>query len=189
MAQIERAHDPRHVISPHPLHNHNPWADAPDPEEGDIEHVEWNSGPTRLHFTRTSFRSSSPSMNQGGPELNDPYAPILHTVTSLLGGFPGAPNRQPQIIRGTGNLRNMPPSMFGPFGGPGSGPHFHQGPAFPPMSPLQEGPGRQVFGGRNVYTATARLRPRDANNPQPQIIPVDDLHGYVSSVRSPCISS
>ena len=114
--------------------------------------------------------------------MTDPYTPIVQTVASLLEGFTGGPGRQPQTMRGAGNSRNMPPSIFGPFGGAGH--HLHQGPAFPPMSPLQEGPARQGFGGRNVYTATAQLRPRDASNPQPQIIPVDDLHGYVNSVRS-----
>lgn len=114
--------------------------------------------------------------------MTDPYTPIVQTVASLLGGFTGGPNRQPQTMRGTGYPRNMPPSIRGPFGG--AGPHLHQGPAFPPMSPLQEGPARHGFAGRNVYTATAQLRPRDASNPQPQIIPMDDLHGYVNFVRS-----
>lgn len=165
----------------HPLHNHNPWNEAPDPDDGDIEHIEWNSGPTRLHFTRTSFRSSSPGMNRrGGPPMADPYTPIVQTVASLLGGFTAGSNRQPQTMR-TGNPRNVAPSLFGPYGG--AGPHLHPGPAAPPISPLQEGPARQGFGGRNMYTATAHLRPRDPHNPQPQIIPVDDLHGYVCFVR------
>lgn len=111
--------------------------------------------------------------------MTDTDAPIAQTVASLFGSFAGPPNRQLQTTRGTGVSRDMQSIMFGSFGG--AGPHLHSGSAFPPMSPLQEGPARQGFGGRNVYTATAQLRPRDLDNPQPQIIPVDDLHGYVSS--------
>ncbi|SLM39222.1 Zinc finger, RING/FYVE/PHD-type [Lasallia pustulata] len=185
---IERTHDPRdaHIEEywqppspppPHPLHSHNPWPEAPDPDESDIEHIEWNAGPQRLHFTRTSYRSSSPAINRGGgPPVPDP---IVQTVASLLEGFSGGLNRQHPTMRGTESPRNIPPTLFGSFGG--TGPRLHPGPAFPPMSPLQEGPARQGFGGRNVYTATAQLRPRDATNPQPQIIP-DDLPGLLGNI-------
>lgn len=56
--------------------------------------------------------------------------------------------------------------------------HYHPHPQTN-HSHLQEGNARQAFGGRATITGTARLLPRDANNPQPQVMPVDQLHGSV----------
>lgn len=88
-----------------------------------------------------------------------------------MGQPSAAPNTHPD-----GNQRNEdfgPGIMFGSAGRPGTG-----SPA--PANSQQEGHGREGFGGRNAYTATGRLWPRDANNAQPQMTPVGDLHGFVT---------
>ena len=195
--QVEPGHDPRdnHDESDHEspgpepepnlLHGHPPWAmasEAPDPDEGDIEHVEWHSSPTGLRVTRTSIRSGSPGMGPGGPNLNDPFAPIFQTFSSMLAGSatPGLP-RGPPITRLTQRQRDPrapePIPLPGGRHSPRPGPWNPNAPSFAPTSPLQEGPGRHGFGGsRHSYTATARVFPRDANNTQSQNLPVDELH-------------
>ena len=167
----------------HPLHHHVPWErEAPDPDEGDIEHVEWNAGPG-LHFSRTSFRSSSPGMRRGGPGMNDPFAPMLQTFATMLeggtqrhqqapGGSPQFRNT-PRLLGSSFDLRDPFMDMLGR-----NHDHSHSHP-HANHSRLQEGNARQAFGGRATITGTARLLPRDANNPQPQVMPVDQLHGSV----------
>ena len=73
-----------------PFHNHNPWGlMAPDPEEGDISHVEWNPTPG-IHFSRTSYRTTSPGrirIGSSGPQgMQDPFAQIFQNFSSILGG-------------------------------------------------------------------------------------------------------
>jgi E3 ubiquitin-protein ligase RNF115/126 len=53
----------------HPLHNHDPW-NAPDPDEDDIDHFQWQAGP-RYHatFNRTierAWASAGPAAAGGG---------------------------------------------------------------------------------------------------------------------------
>ncbi len=167
----------------HPLHHHNPWEhEAPDPDEGDIEHVEWNAGPG-VHFTRTSFRSSSPGMRLGGPDINDPFAPLFQTFATML---EGGSQHQQQAPGGSPHSRNIPRSP-GPIYAARdpivdftrrNHDHYYSR-THANTSRLQEGNPRQAFGSRSTITGTARLLPRDANNPQPQAIPVDQLHGSV----------
>lgn len=195
VSQIEEDHDPRdtHVEDPeeespdnlphHPPHHHNPWErEAPDPDEDDIEHVEWNAGPG-VHFMRTSFRSSSPRMRPGGPDMNDPFTPIFQTFATMLEGgtqrhqqAPGGPphSRNTPHFPGPTYARRDPFMDFVDRNHDRYYPHTHAN-----TSRLQEGTARQAFGSRATITGTARLLPRDANNPQPQAIPVDQLHGSV----------
>lgn len=79
----------------HPLHHHNPWADeAPNPEEGDIEHVAFNPAPG-VHFQRTTFRSTSPSVQE--PNAVDPFAPLFSTFAGMFNGGPQPPGYRSPI--------------------------------------------------------------------------------------------
>lgn len=163
--------------SHHPLHSHNPWRrDEPDPEEGDIEHVEWNTGPG-IRFSHTSYRSSRPGMGQAGQRINDPLAPLFQSF--IMEGGSGAQHQSPfggGPTRQNGSLRSSTrsPSLS-------SIPSFplyeHRGSGPAPGSPLQEGlPGHGFGAGRSTYTATTRVWPRDGNNATQQA-PIENLHG------------
>lgn len=56
--------------------------------------------------------------------------------------------------------------------------HPHGG----PTSPLQEGQARQGFPVGGSMPATPRLTPRDANDPQPNAFPVDNLQGLLGTL-------
>ena len=189
-SQIERDHDPRdnHLetpeddppeeinpdrLPPHPLHtnnpfhNHNPWAND-GADGGGVTHVEWNAGPG-IHFSRTSYRSSSPSA-RSDPGMNDPFAPFFQSFSTILGGA-GGPQRQ------NGNMFN--PAVFHQ--------HFqhahprHHGSA--PTSPLQEGLPRQGFAfGDPAMPGSPHLSPRDAHNPRPNAFPGDNLQGLLGTL-------
>ena len=180
-SKIERTHDPRVTDEdgfpdpPSPnldtLHAHDPWAgEAPDPDEGDIQHVEWN-GPGGIHFSRTSYTSSPGMTRSGRGPPNDPFA-LFQTVTQMMAGSQGL--RDGIDRRGGMDRPNGRGMGYGP-------PSTHSSSGRAPRSPLQEGPSIQPFDGRNTYTATARLYPRDANNAQPRTLPVDDIQGWVHS--------
>ena len=81
-------HHPLHATNP--FHNHHPWgAMAPDPDEGDISHVEWNPTPG-IRFSRTSYRTTSPGRirigTPGQPGVNDPVAHLFQSFSTILGG-------------------------------------------------------------------------------------------------------
>ncbi|KAI4162498.1 MAG: hypothetical protein LQ342_003913 [Letrouitia transgressa] len=143
----------------HLLHRVNPWArEAPDPDEGDIEHVEWNAGPG-LSFSRTSYRSSSPHVVLSGHRSNDPFAPLFQSLSNMFEEMQRPPNRVGDPLPGSPGA-SRPRSPF----------HRHEPWNTPsPTSPLQEGPPRQGFGGRNMFTATGRLRPGDPSSPGNQL--------------------
>lgn len=123
----------------HPLHHLNPWARSrPGSDDGNIEHVEWNPTPG-LHFSRTSFRSTSPRGGFPGQPGNDPLASLFQSMFEtppIRGQHPGGPR--------PGN----------PFPTPFSAPP-HQTPweSYQPQfpDPHRNQPGH---GGRNTYTTT-----------------------------------
>ena len=118
-----------------------------------------------MHISRTSYRSPSPGNIGRHPQ---------DIVGQILANMMAAP----PTLRGGTDRRGGPSRPYSP--GMGFGIHGYDpsrnsnGPRFGPTSPLQEGPSRQGNGGNNAYS---RLRPRDANAPQPQGLPLDDLHG------------
>ena len=184
--QIEDNNGPRHTDPPHtnvedyldrsppsppqhPLHDHHPWdhhhgvGDPGDPEEGDINHVEWHRGGT--HFRSTTYRS--PPITLGGP-VGGGQPDMLSMVSQILGtlGPPmpgGPPGRGPPRQPG-------PPGQNG--GPPGGG--FRVG----LTSPLQEGPPRH--GHTRTFTASVGLQPRaGGHGPQPLAFPFEELQGRV----------
>lgn len=80
----------------HPLHHHNPWqTNPPDPDESDIEHVEWNPAPG-VHFTaRSSYRSTTPG--QGRRSQGEPLPPLFQTFSTMFEGPVRRPPGSPRI--------------------------------------------------------------------------------------------
>ncbi|KAL8727719.1 MAG: hypothetical protein Q9181_005599, partial [Wetmoreana brouardii] len=150
---VENEHDPREVRMaadepeahppglPHnPLFHMNPWPrNRPGSDEGNIEHVEWNPSPG-IHFSRTSYRSSSPNGGFPGQRGNDPLTSLFQ---SMLGD----------------------PRPGGPFSTPAS-PSHHQAP-WQPHHPAFHEPHRHHHqpgsGGRNTFTSTTRVWPSPTN--------------------------
>ncbi|KAL8832959.1 MAG: hypothetical protein Q9170_004619 [Blastenia crenularia] len=127
-----------------PPHHINPWArDPPGSDNGNIEHVEWNPSP-RLHFSRTSYRSTSPRGGFLGQPGNDPLASLFQNMFDT----------RPVHAQHTGS-----PRPGNPFPTPFSAPpnrtpwHAYQ-PQFPESQRNQPG-----FGGRNSFTSTTGVWP------------------------------
>ncbi|KAK8217304.1 hypothetical protein M8818_001557 [Zalaria obscura] len=150
----------------HPLHGHNPWGEqnAPDPDEDDISGFEWRSnGPNGVRFTGTFRTVASPGPHgyprmEGGGQNNPMMLNFANMLTGILGGRPpgGIPQQGP-----TPAQAHMEQER--PRSAPGDGPpnvHVHHG----------GGPGI-----RWTATTSTRLFPRDANHPQPQGQPFDEL--------------
>jgi len=168
----------------HPLHHHNPWRGDPrDPDEGDIEHIEWNPAPG-VHFTRTSFRSISPGGMgpRPGQSANDGLTPLFQNISSLI--FQGAANAQgraPASLR-EGQARSPPQRQNSnqihrsEFASQNPFPdhhhhhvHHHHG-AFTPSD---------AHGGRDVFTATGRWPPNEGAGPLPGDRDGNNLPAYV----------
>ncbi|KAF2684066.1 hypothetical protein K458DRAFT_367492 [Lentithecium fluviatile CBS 122367] len=147
----------------HPLHNHNPWADD-DPEDSDISQMrrpgaqEINQirfepvGPGRFHVSATIHRTISPAALGQNGNGPNTVGGFTSFLTNILQG--ARPAGQPQNPAGEGQANAGP-------------------------RPSQDG---QPHVSRFPYTASARLRPRDSNNPEPRLEPVDDLHNVISGL-------
>lgn len=163
----------------HPLQHHNPWqADPPDPDEPDIEHVEWNPAPG-IHFTRTSYRSTTPG--QGPRSQGDPFAPIFQSFSTMFEGGSNAPGRPPEPPHihhpnGMHRLESAPQNPFPDHHHHHVHHHHHDpwGPNGPP-------------GGRHGFTATARWPPDGAPGPMPGNRTGNNIHAYVH--HSPSLHS
>ena len=173
--QVTADSDPRSMDDvpdiPQPLRdlrNHNPWDSDSDPEEADIEeHI--THGPGGSVFISQTIRSSNTRHPFGGRRRRaqggfDNEDEVMRNFQTMLGSLMGP------AIRAGPPGRSGPDTLFqsGPFG---MGLRDQQG--------LGAGPGPTVIGGRFSYTG--RLRPRDADGPQPGGPPVpDDIATYAS---------
>lgn len=172
----------------HPLHHHNPWghSEAPDPDEPDIEHVEWNPAPG-VHFARTSYRSSTSNVGPRGRPQDDPFGPIFQTFSTMLEDVNS--NAQGRAS-GQAQLRNMQQRMNGP-------PHMHR-PEFAAQNPFPDHHHHHIHqhhhngpwnpgppAGRNVFTATGRWPPVGPN-PFPNNQPGNPAHKYVQCYARLC---
>lgn len=190
--QIEEDHDPRAdlLLDDHShdsdMHDddddsnhdhdrdHNPWRNVPDPDEGNIN--EWHftsTGPNRFTMNATIYRNFSsnaiPQQNQNQNQNQEGLANnFLSMVSGILGGA-ARPNMQQNQTQNQGEA-NSPGGQQHEGTGAGAG---------------TGGPQIRTFGGaagpRFTYTSTARLYPRDGNNPA-HIEPLDDLHTYERSL-------
>lgn len=135
-----------------------------DPEEGDISNIQFRQlGPGRFTMTGTVLRTVSPSGRQ--EEVRDNHGgdqgpgAIGGLASMLLGNLLGGGRPQQQNPGQPGNQNNQGQDGHNTQT---SGPeNAHAGPH---------------AGHRFTYTAGARLRPRDANNPGPHMEPVDELN-------------
>ena len=191
LTQVEPEHDPRHeqmdfdaIISRSPspglaqnLQEHNPWDEehAPDPDDGDIEeHITQTFGPGgSVHYTRTTFRSTAtPFGTVSGRghvatfgNANANAHPIFGQLGRLMEDLSGQGQR-PSATRSRSVTRNRRESETRP------GMQRNRS-----GSVANDLPPR--MGGRFSYTSTATLSPRDANQAQLHIEPVDSISRYV----------
>jgi E3 ubiquitin-protein ligase RNF115/126 len=155
------------------LQHHNPWGDSDvsDPEEADIEeHITHGPGGSVM-FSQT-IRHSTPRGTFRNRQRRDPMPDdpdnVMRDFQSMIGNLMGPGFRPGQAGR------SGPDTLFtqGPFGG-----GFRM---------RGEAAGPQVVGGRFTFTTTGgRLRPRDADGPQPGEPPVGDLATYASPFTPP----
>lgn len=149
MPDLEEA--PPHA---HPLTN--PWA-TDDPDEGDISNVQLTqTAPGRINLRATFTQSVSPQQYRAAGGV----APAsVGGFMQMLSGIAGAATRQ----QGQGQ------GLF-------SGPDPNQGQSAFNEARSQGGDGQpQIRATRFAYHGGARLYPRDANNPEPHIEPVDEI--------------
>ena len=152
--------------APHnPLHQQHPWGNpAPDPDEPDIEHVEWNPS-AGIHFARTTIRHSGPGTRPRG-QGDDLFAPILQGFSTLFEGAANAQGRPqggtpardgPRILRPPLATRNPPFSEHHH--------HIHHHHGNPWGDGWRDGPP----GVRQVFTTTGQFqRGPGPNNQQGQ---------------------
>ena len=135
-----------------------------------ITHHHFQSGDGRFSFTSTTYRpttSNSPRRRppaHEGPPLTDPLLPLLRNFDTIFHGIANTYNQQGPGPRRTGN--------------PGIASNT------PPVGPAESNPTGN--GGRNTFTATGRLWPRDANNPQPDAQPFENMNEYAHPSPHTC---
>ncbi|QSZ33573.1 hypothetical protein DSL72_005141 [Monilinia vaccinii-corymbosi] len=153
------------------LHDHNPWADDSDPEEADIEeHITHGPGGSILfsQTIRTGGIGAFGGATNGGRRRRSPGGDegedeTMRDFHSIIGNILG-PN-----MRGGRVGRSGHDDLF-----PRAG-EFHMG----------GGPGPAIVGERYTFEGrfeNGRLRPRDANGPQAQGAPVEDLATLITQL-------
>lgn len=193
--QIEPDHDPRNPDSPEsedrseiadsvsqfPLPHRRSWNsdDPPDPEEGDIEHVEWNAGPN-LTFSRTSYRSSTTGFRSSGltpagyrgDDSSRPFFPNFSPIrqgTERQGGLPNRQNRSSRHSSRTPDRER--PSPFPQDHNLAWGSRdYNAGPNSPREGVSGQGLPGSRYTGRSTFTARARVWPQETGGgqlPQP----------------------
>jgi E3 ubiquitin-protein ligase RNF115/126 len=160
----------------HPLHTHDPW-NAPDPDEDDIDHFQWQTGP-RYHAT---YNRTIDLNGRGQVQGQAPGAGggLLGMIGNMVGGLlqqQPQPQRHEQGHEHTQGQGQGNEGLNRSVSAPGSPTTGEQQP--------EPRPGvytRHVHGPGYTFTMTAtsgNLSPRNANtaqpyNPQPQ--DMDDL--------------
>lgn len=128
-----------------------------------------------MHFARTSYRSSSP---MGRGQANDLFAPLFQSISI----FEGAASAN-AVVQGRPQARNIraiqhPTHTHRPeFASQNPFPnhqhhhiHHHHGPWIPGSGPP---------GGRQAFTATSRIWPRNGPNAPPNDRTINNLHRSV----------
>ena len=98
---------------------HNPWDDAPDPDEGDITRIEYNSGPRGTTYSSVTY-SSTGGFGGGRRGTSQPgrsdrqRQELEQNFQSMLGNIMGVHPGMQQQAQG---LQHYPPNSGGnPFG-------------------------------------------------------------------------
>jgi E3 ubiquitin-protein ligase RNF115/126 len=155
---------------PHAHPHANPWA-SDDPAEGDISNVQFiQTAPGRINLRATFTQSVTPEQFRAAGGV----APAsIGGFMSMLNGIAGA------AVRAQGQQpQGQPPQGQGQGQGLFSGPNQNQ---TQDQSAFNEARSQgadgqpQIRATRFAYHGGARLYPRDANNPEPHIEPVDDI--------------
>lgn len=167
----------------HPLQDHDPW-NAPDPDEDDIDHFQWQrqAAPGQFHasFNRT-YNLDGRGQAQGQGAGAGAGGGLLGMIGNMVGGLLQQPQQAPQQGHGHGHDDDHTRGRSQEEGGDAA-----STPGSPNASEQQSGrPGtftRHVHGPGYSFTMTAttasNLSPRNANNPQPfnaQPQDMDDL--------------
>ncbi|KAK5012134.1 hypothetical protein BJ546DRAFT_849410 [Cryomyces antarcticus] len=169
--EMDEAHHHRH----HLFETHNPWADAPDPDEGELdeEPFGWRqTGPGRMSFHGTFYHNAGPGAQnrQGQPAAPNANAdnPLLQNFAAILQGIAAGAVRNNNQAQASG--RDGGSQTHAQGRGPQVRVTHNAGPGF-------------------AFSATTtRLQPREANQAQPHNHPVDDLPNMLGQVFGPFIN-
>jgi E3 ubiquitin-protein ligase RNF115/126 len=144
----------------HPPHAHE------DPEEDDISNLQFRqTAPGRFNVQATITRSVSPQQFRAAGGM----------APASIGGFMS-------MLTGLAAGQAQGQQARGPPVGPFSRPNQNQNRSASEDTRGQGADGQpRVHASRFTYTGGARLYPRDANNPEPRVEPVDDITKYVNS--------
>ncbi|KAF2101449.1 hypothetical protein NA57DRAFT_53417 [Rhizodiscina lignyota] len=180
---IEPDHDPREdqlqipaddppesvppPLPPHPLRDHNPWANIPDHEDDGppLNRLQWqSSGPGRVHITGTFVRPFSPNGSPGArspqPNNTDPFSMLAANFGQMMQSIAAGQ------VQGPGHGA-MGGGAGAGAGGPGVSVRSGHGPGY-------------AWTSRTSSARLTPLTPRNANQPQPPDVPVDDLQRILS---------
>ncbi|KAF2848725.1 hypothetical protein T440DRAFT_400737, partial [Plenodomus tracheiphilus IPT5] len=164
---------------PHLHPAHNPWA-SDDPEEADISNYHFTqTAPGRFNIHATITRSVSPQGLQGGPAS-------IGGFMSLLNGLVGTAVRPPGQSQGQSQGQAQAQGQ-GVQDGQSRGAEDDQDRGDQSTfneARSQGADGPQFRTGRFTYHGGARLFPRDANNPQPRVEPVDDIANVMTGLMA-----
>lgn len=150
--------------APAHLHaRHNPFAND-DPEEGDISNLQFTqTAPGRYNVQATITRSVSPQQfRAAGGLAPGSIGGFMSMLNGLTRAAVGQQGQQPQGQQARGQGEGL-------FSGAGQNQDQDQN-----RSQSADGQPR-IHASRFTYTGGARLFPRDANNPEPRMEPVDDI--------------
>ncbi|KAK2758242.1 hypothetical protein FQN54_004087 [Arachnomyces sp. PD_36] len=154
--------------------NHHPWRDMPDENDdennqdlgqGGFTQTNFRSRDGRFSFTSRTYRGSSgtsPRQRLPHDHPPDPLLPLLNNFETIFHGIANTYTHQGSRM----GQRTAGPS---PFGAP------------PQTGPAESNPTGN--GGRNTFTATGRLWPRDANNAQPDAQPLGGMDDLLNLFR------
>ncbi|KAF2762355.1 hypothetical protein EJ05DRAFT_473264 [Pseudovirgaria hyperparasitica] len=211
MADEHPAHPRSHTRDPihgnddhHPFHNQDTWRHAPDPEEEDINGWRINqTGPDTFSMTGTFTTTTTPrgGANRAPGALQGGIADnFRHMLQGILGNNAGLANTRPSTQQQPPDAPPVPGHRPDPFSppdrnAPGGLGHPHQNMqsifgGFQPQTTQQRfgsGGQRVTFMGRGPhprfqYTANARIFPRNPNEAQPHVEPVDELHDMIQAM-------
>jgi len=186
--------DLEEAIPEHPFHDHNPWAaeNAPDPDEDDIDNVQWTSngpGQYNVRFRRNMTAGDLLGAGQDGQNaLGGLAGPLANIFQGILGGRPipqgqeQAPRQQQQQSEhGDMPHMDMPGAFERARSEPGNGAGGpHQG------TFVRTGGGQgfqwSVRTSFNTGPGNGNLHPRNANDAQPQGEPFDDLQNMLGAM-------
>lgn len=169
------------LLDPHMFSAHNPGA-SDDPEEGDISNYHFTqTAPRRFNVHATITRTVPPQALQGGPASIGGFMSLLNGLVGTAVRPPGQPQGQAQ------NQGQSQGQGQGTESGQAAGSENNQDrgdqSAFS-ESRNQSTDGRQFQTGRFTYHTGARLFPRDANNPQVRVEPVDDIASVMTGLMA-----